>query len=165
MTDDAIQTATTGGPSATHHQNRLPEGATAGETLRQVDELTLRTRHAGRWYARYMTVFGGGFGLMTLLLGLGPDGDATGVWWALGLMAVWAVFVAVMVVWAFRRPVQGAVQGRTYVPGWVGTGVLYAAALFGGLGQNLPVWVWVLAALVVPLPLVASAVRVHRSLA
>lgn len=165
MSDDAIQTAITGGPAATPDLNRPPEGATAGETLRQAHELTSRTRHAGRWYARYMAVFGGGFGLMTLLLGLGPDGDAAGVWWALGLLAVWAVFVAVMVVWASRRPVQGVLQGRTYVPGWVGTGVLYAAALFGGLGQNLPVWAWVLAALVVPLPLVASAVRVHRSLA
>ena len=51
------------------------------------------------------------------------------------------------------------------VYGDIGTSVLYAAALFGGLNQDLPVWAWVLAALVVPLPLVASAVRVHRSLA
>ena len=165
MNDDAITTATANDPAATPDRDRAPKGATAGETLRQVDELASRTRRAGRWYARYMFVIGGGFGLMTLLLGLGPDGDAAGVWWALGLMAVWAVFVAVMVGWAFRRPVQGALQGRTYVPGWVGTGVLYAAALFGGLGQNLPVWAWMLAALVVPLPLVVSAVRVHRSLA
>lgn len=70
-----------------------------------------------------------------------------------------------MVVWAFRRPVQGALESRTYVPGWVGTGVLYAVALFGGLGRDLPPWTWVLAALVVPLPLVVSAIRVHRSLA
>lgn len=164
MSDDRIPTATTGGPTATPDLH-LPQGAAVVQTLRQVDELTSRTRHAGRWYARYMAVFGGGFGLMTLLLGLGPDADAAGLWWALALMAVWAVFVAGMVVWAFRRPVQGDLQSRTYVPGWVGTGVLYAAALFVGLGQDLPVWAWVLAALVVPLPLVASAVRVHRSLA
>lgn len=72
-------------------------------------------------------------------------GDAAGVGWALGLVVVWAVFVAGMVVRAFRRPVQGALRGRTYVPGWVGTGVLHAAALFGGLNQDLPAWAWVLA--------------------
>lgn len=137
----------------------------AGETLQRADELSARTRHAGRWYARYMTVFGVGFGLMTLLLGLSPQDDATAVWWTLGLIAVWAVFVLVMVVWAARRPVQGALEGRTYVPGWVGTGLLYAAALFLGLGLGVPVWAWVLAALVVPLPLLVSAGRVHRSLA
>lgn len=164
MRDDAITTDTTGDPAAPLDRNRPGEGATAGEALRQADELTSRTRRAGRWYARYMFVVSGGFGLMTLLLGLGPDGEA-GRWWALVLLAAWAVFVAVLLAWAVRRPVQGAIGGRRYIPGWVGTGALYAAALFGGRDQNLPVWAWVLAALVVPLPLVVAAVRVHRSLA
>lgn len=164
MSDDARTASLTGDTPAAPDWNGPWVGDAAGDVVRRADELGSRTRHAGRWYARYMAVFGAGFGLMTLLLGLGPDG-AEGVWWSLGLMAVWAVLVTVMVVWAFRRPVQGALSGRTYVPGWVGTGLLYAAALFGGLDRDLPVWAWVLAALVVPLPLLVAAVRVHRSLA
>ncbi len=138
---------------------------TAADALRRADDLGMRTRQASRWYVRYMAVFGVGFGLMTLLLGLGPQ-DATGVvWWTVAVLVVWGLFVAAMVLWAVRRPVQGILCGRNYVPGWVGTGALYAAALFGGLGRDLPVWAWVLMALVVPVPLVAYAVRVHRSLA
>lgn len=140
------------------------DATTAGAALREADELGTRTRRAGRWYARYMLVFGGGFGLMTLLLGLGPDAGPRALWWALGLTGVWAVFVAVMVAWAFRRPVQGELKGSTYVPGWVGTSLLYALALGVGLNLDLTAWAWVVAALVVPLPLALSAVRLHRSL-
>lgn len=137
----------------------------AGAALRRSDELAARTRRAGRWHARYMAVFGVGFGLLTLALGLGPAGDSTGPWWVLGLVVAWAAFVVVMVVWAVRRPVQGSLDHRVAVPGWVGTGLLYGATLFYGLGRGLPPWGWALASVAVALPLLVTAARVRRSLA
>ena len=140
------------------------DAAAAATALHETDALGARTRRATGWYARYMVVFGVGFGLMTLLLGLGPDQPRAAITWMLVLVAAWAVFMVAMVVWAVRRPVQGELHGRGYVPGWVGTGLLYALALGAGTPLDLSAWGWLAAAVVVPLPLVLSAWRLQRSL-
>ncbi|MFC3689319.1 hypothetical protein [Aquipuribacter hungaricus] len=151
-------------PSPTPTTPTVPDAAAARSAVAGADALGARARQAGGWYARYMLVFGAGFGVMTLLLGLGPDSPRAAVTWMLVLVPAWACFMVGMVVWATRRPVQGELRGRAYVPGWVGTGVLYALALAVGTTADLPVQGWFAAAVVVPLPLVLSAVRLRRSL-
>jgi hypothetical protein len=68
-----------------------------------------------------------------------------------------------MLVWALRHRVQGRVPTRVVVPGWVGTGLLYAAALWVGTATAATWAWWVLAAVVVPLPLLAAAAVLHTS--
>lgn len=140
---------------------------TARDSLDAATAHQRATRDSGLWFARYMAVFGAGFGVLTLLLGLGPDGSDAYLWWLLGVMGLWAVLLVVMVLWAWRRPVMVTPPRRIAVPGWVGTGVLYGAALFLSIGQAYPVWAWLLAAVVVaaPLLLAAGALRhdVHRA--
>lgn len=136
------------------------DASTAANTLRDSAGLAARTRRQGRWYARYMTVFALGFAAMTLLLGLGPQRP----WWVAVMLGVWTVVVVVMLAWAARRPVRPVVGPRRYLFGWVGTGVFYGVALFVGLGRGLPFWVWLLAAVVVALPLLLAAWRLRRSI-
>lgn len=137
------------------------DATTAAAALRDSSSLAQRATREGRWYARYMTVFGLGFAGMTLLLGLGPDRP----WWPVATTGAWAVLVFAMVAWATRRPVQPSIRARRYVAGWVGTGLAYGAALFAGLGRELPVWAWLAAAVVVALPLLISAALLRRDVA
>ena len=141
--------------------NDKVNASSAATTLRDTDELAARTRRDGLWYARYLTVFAVGFAAMTLLLGLGPQRT----WWVAVLLGVWAVVVTAMVVWAGRRPVRPKIPPRYFVPGWIGTGTFYGVALFVGLDRDLPPWLWLVAAVVVALPLLLSAWGLRRSVA
>ena len=113
------------------------DAAAAGSALRTADALADRTRRSDLWYSRYIKVFGVGFGVMTLLIGLGPDGE-DGLTWILVCIGAWGVFMVGLLAGATRRPVHGLLSGRTYVPGWVGASLLYAAALGLGLNLGLP---------------------------
>ena len=67
---------------------RSTDAAAAGSALRAADALAGRTRRSGLWYSRYMQVFGVGFGVMTLLVGLGPDGEDS-LTWVLVCIGAW----------------------------------------------------------------------------
>lgn len=137
-----------------------PTTERASADLEQSRGLAASSRSASRWYATYMTVFGVGFALLTLLVGLGPEEPAyIGV-----ALAAWAVLVVAALVWAGRRPVGPHAPARLVVPPWVGSGVLYGGALFAGLTWFTHPLHWVAAAVLVALPLLLGAVQVRREL-
>ena len=137
------------------------DATAAAAALRDSSALTEQTMRDARWYARYMTLFGIGFAVITVLLGLGPDQ----AWWPVVVLVGWGVLVGFMVTWAVRRPVQPSVRARRYVPGWVATGVASGVALFAGLSFEWPVWAWLAAAIVVATPLLISAWQLRRGVA
>lgn len=118
-----------------------------------------RISRQSRWMVHYTAVFATGFGVLTLVLGLvGP------LWLRMTISGVlWAGLVSGMLMWARRRPATSRGVGRRVTWGWIGTGVLYGAALFAGTpGQLGNVAYWVPAAIVVTLPLAAASWRESR---
>ncbi|TQN44051.1 hypothetical protein FHU33_3531 [Blastococcus colisei] len=65
---------------------------------------------------------------------------------------------------AYSRPVRGGFSRRVYRAGWIGTGLLYAAALVAGILLGWPLWGWVIASIVVAIPLAVAAWTIYRSL-
>lgn len=146
---------------ATSVPSTTPSTDRATADLEQSRGLAASSRSASGWYATYMTVFGLGFAVLTLLIGLGPDDAAF-----LGVaLAAWAVLTVAALVWAGRRPVGPHAPTRLVVPAWVGSGVLYGGALFAGLAWFSHPLHWVAAAVLVALPLLLGAVQVRRELA
>lgn len=115
-------------------------------------------RRSARWLAIYMAVFGIGFGVITVVIGLiGPSSIAI-------VMTVWVVLIMGMQRWAMTRLAHpgGGVNRRTAVF-WIGSGALYGLALFVGItwmpGQ---VAFWLGAGVIVSLPLLFGAWREWR---
>lgn len=118
-----------------------------------------RVRAEARWFVRYLVVFAAGFGVLTLVLGLVEP-----LWLRLTVSGVlWLPLVAGMAWWASRQRATTSGVGRRALPGWIGTGGLYAVALFVGTPDQLgrPAY-WVPAAVVVTLPLAVTAWRESR---
>jgi hypothetical protein len=126
--------------------------------LARADESARRIGTRARWMSVYLAVFGVGFGTLTLVLGLAGSVSMT------VLMPLWAALIAVMVVWSRRQLATRRGTGRRVAGYWVGTSVLYGAALFAGLSRfpGRPAF-WIPAALVVAAPLLAGAIREHRA--
>ncbi|WP_300012512.1 hypothetical protein [Pseudonocardia sp.] len=131
----------------------------AASALAHADRSAARVRTQTRWFVRYLAVFAAGFGVLTLVLGLVQP-----LWLRLTIsMALWIPLVAGMAWWAQRQRATAGGAIRRTVPGWIGTGALYAAALFVGTPGQLgnPAY-WVPAAVVVTLPLAVVAWRESR---
>lgn len=130
----------------------------AAAELARADLVAGRVHGRSRWMANYLAVFGAGFGVVTLVLGMVEPYPLK-----MTIFAVfWTSLVVGMVGWARSRP--AAPRGRWRgVWAWVGTGVLYPAALLIGLpGQAGRPAFWVPAAVLVAAPMAAAAWREHR---
>ncbi len=133
--------------------------AAARALLGDADGMSARATRAARWWVGYMTAFALGFGALTLFVG-----SADGPGELVAPMVAFGVLVVVMVVFARTRPVQGGVSRRVFLGGWIGTSLLYSAAVWVGLLTGWPLSAWVLAALLVAAPLGLAAWRTHRTL-
>ncbi|NLF03675.1 MAG: hypothetical protein GX593_01475 [Actinomycetales bacterium] len=113
-----------------------------------------------RWMPIYMVTFGIGFGAAAFLLGM-----IESFWWRMGLfMAIWLVFVLSMVRWAAGRQASVRTSLRRTAPWWIGTGVLYAAALFVGTGRfQGELAFWAPATVLIAVPLVVGGLRERRA--
>lgn len=131
----------------------------AAADLARAGQAAGRMHTEARWMARYLAVFAAGFAALTLILGLVEP-----LWLRLTISgALWVPLVAGMVAWAMSRRTSPRGVGRRALWGWVGTGVLYAAALVVGTPGQLgnPAY-WVPAAVLVALPLGVTAWREAR---
>lgn len=118
-----------------------------------------RVRGPARWMSVYLGVFGLGFGVLTLLLGLVHERPLRAV-----LLAGWAVLCLAVVAWAARRPAHLAGTGARTGRYWMLTAVLYGIALAAGLPQeDAGLGYWLPAAVVVALPMLVGAVREARA--
>ena len=158
MTDDTTGTAVE--PATDRDPGTVLHPAEARASLRQVDEVSVRTARQARWWVLFMAVFALGFGALTLLVGTaeGPR-DLIAPMVAFGALTVGMTGIAL------SRPVQGGFSYGVFLTGWLGTSVLYGIALGAGIALGLPLWGWVVAAVVVAAPLAVSAWLTHRSLA
>lgn len=131
----------------------------AASALADAERSAARVHVETRWFVRYLAVFAAGFGVLTLVLGLVDP-----LWLRLTISGVlWIPLVIGMAWWAFHQRATASGVGRRALPGWVGSGVLYAVALFVGTPGQLgnPAY-WVPAAVVVALPLAIAAWRESR---
>ena len=117
-------------------------------------------RSRSRWMPTYMAAFGLGFGGIALVLGM-----VESFAWRMGLFAsIWIVFVTAMVRWAATRRASARNAGRRLVLPWLGTSVLYAAALLVGTDRfQGEIAYWGPAAIIIALPLVLGALRERRA--
>ncbi len=118
-----------------------------------------RVRYRARWMATYFTVFGVGFGAVTLILGLIQPLALRMTIFA----ACWPALMIGMVLWS--RGQRAAPRGRFRgLWAWVATGLLYGAALLAGMpALEGRVAYWVPAAVIVALPLCAAGWRERRA--
>jgi len=131
----------------------------AATDLDNAERAAARVQKQSRWLAWYSGTFAAGFAALTLMLGLVEPA------WLRAVMSavLWLPLVAGMVLRAGRRPTTARGAGRRVVPGWVGSGVLFAVALFVGVPtQQGNLAYWLPAAAVVALPLVVVAWREAR---
>jgi hypothetical protein len=132
----------------------------AEAALSVAQSTTARMRRPARWMATYIAVFGTGFAVMTLLIGLTDlNRKRPGV-----LPLLWSALVLGMLIWARRQRAVRAGIGRRVGLYFAGSGVLYAAALVLGIYRfrGEPVY-WIVAALVVAAPMIAGAWRELRA--
>ena len=117
-------------------------------------------REKASWMSTYLIAFGLGVGGAAILLGM-----VESFWWRIGLfLVIWLAFVAAMVRWAATRPAALRTSMRRTAPGWIGTGALYAIALFLGTGRfQGELRFWLPAAVVIALPLVVVGLRERRA--
>ena len=123
--------------------------------LARADVAAGRVRGHARWMATYFTVFGLGFGAVTVILGLVQPLALRMTIFA----TCWPVLVIGMVVWA--RGQRAAPRGRFRgVWAWVATSILYGVALFTGMSAfEGRVSYWVPAAVIVAVPLCVAGWR------
>lgn len=131
----------------------------AAADLARAASATGRVRDEARWVARYLAVFGAGFAVLTVELGM-----VTPLWLSLTIAgALWIPLVTGMVVWAMRRRAAARGAGRRLAVPFAATGALYGAALAVGLPDQVGnAAYWVPAAVVVALPMVVAAVLEAR---
>lgn len=140
--------------------NREPTPTAAREALTSAAGSAERVRAQARWMSTYLAVFGIGFGVLTLLLGLVQPLSLRIAAMSLG----WPLLVAVMVGWAARRPASLKGTSTRVTKYWVGTAGLYGVALVIGTPRLIGEWLyWVPAAALVAAPLLAGAVRERRA--
>lgn len=127
--------------------------------LAHADAAAGRVRGHARWMATYFTVFGLGFGTVTLILGLVQPLALRMTIFA----TCWLVLMIGMVLWA--RGQQAAPRGRFRgVWAWIATGILYGVALVVGMpALEGRVGYWAPAAVIVALPLCVAAWRERRA--
>ena len=127
--------------------------------LARADVAAGRVRRHTRWMATYFTVFGLGFGVVTLILGLVQPLALRMTIFA----TCWPVLVIGMVLWARRQ--RAAPRGRFRgVWAWIATGILYGVALAVGMPAfEGRVGYWAPAAVVVALPLCVAGWRERRT--
>lgn len=133
------------------------EQAVAG--LAQAQTISRCVEGRSRWIAVYLAVFGAGYGVVTLILGL-----VTPLWLRMAIFGVlWACLVVGMVFWAHLQPAVPRYRRRRGAWGWAGTAVLYAAAIgIGTPGLMGQVAYWLPAAVLVATPLLLAAWREYR---
>ena len=85
------------------------ERTEAVTALTQAEHLSSRSRAAGRWYARYLVLFG--LAGIALALGIGRFGGWPGTLIVTGL---YLGFVGVLTGWALTRPAVMAGMGRLH---------------------------------------------------
>jgi len=133
-----------------------PSARQAADSLPTPEVTAEKKRQSARWMGIYMAVFGVGFGLMGLLIGLVGSHPAA----VLGVLGAWSLVVGVMVFWSARQGAVLAMPPRRTVPYWAGSAVLYAVGLFGGLALAPgDVRFWIPAAAVIAVPLLIGAWR------
>jgi hypothetical protein len=128
--------------------------------LAQAEHLSGRSRAAGRWYARYLVLFG--LAGIALAVGVGRFNGWPGTLIVTGL---YLGFVAVITVWAVTRPAVMAGMGRLH-----GMAVGGSMALWGmtvGLGTTLfrdqPGW-WLAGGLAMAVPaFIGAAIAFRRT--
>lgn len=126
--------------------------------LVRADESARRIGTRARWMSVYLAVFGVGFGVLTLVLGLAGPASMVVV------MPLWGVLIVVMVVWSHRQLATRRGTGRRIAGYWIGTAALYGIALFAGIERfpGRPAF-WIPAALAVAAPLLTGAIRERRA--
>lgn len=131
----------------------------AAAELARADRMAGRVQDRSRWMATYLGVFAAGFGAVTLIVGL-----VAPLWLRMTIFGVlWTCLVVGMVIWSRLQPAVPRAQCRRGAWGWVGTAVLYAAAVWIGTpGLFGQVVFWLPAAVLVATPLAVAAWREHR---
>lgn len=132
----------------------------ARSAIRAAESAAARTRRSARWMASHTVVFGAGFAVMTLLLGLTNVSINTPV----VLPTMWGGLMAVMLIWAHRQRAALAGLGRRVAPYWIASGLLYGVALVVGINRfkGEPGY-WIPAAIIVGAPMVVGAWRESRA--
>ncbi len=119
-----------------------------------------RVRSRARWLSTYMGAFAVGFAILTLVIGLVEPP----VLRYAGFLGGWAVFTAVMVLWARRQPAHLRGSARRMAPAWGLTAAAYGIAIAVGTPARLgDVAYWSVAAVVVATPLAVGALRERRA--
>jgi hypothetical protein len=118
-----------------------------------------RVRAQARWMSTYMAVFAVAFLLLTLVVGLV---ESTPIRLTVGIGG-WFVLVVVMMWWISRRTAMLTGSAWRTAPYWLGTVLLYTAALIVGLpDREGQVTYWVPAAIIVALPMAIGALLERR---
>src|SRR5262245_25201111 len=126
----------------------------AGDLARAAD-VAARLRSRSRWMAGYLALFGLGFAVITVLLGLLRSTPLR-----VAVIALWLPFVVAMVVWSSRQRVIARRAGRRAVPYWAATALLYCGVLVIGTPHLVGrLNYWLPAAAIVALPLMIGAWR------
>ena len=123
--------------------------------LARADVAAGRVRGHAQWMATYFTVFGLGFGAVTLILGLVQPLALRMTIFA----TCWPVLMIGMILWARgqRAVPRGRLRG---VWAWIATGILYGVALVVGMSVlEGRMAYWVPAAIIVALPLCVAGWR------
>jgi len=108
----------------------------------------------------YLAVFGVGFAVLTLVLGLVEPLSLRLILISTG----WPLLIGVMVVWATRRPASLRGSSSRVIKYWIGTAALYGIALvIGTPGLVGEARYWIPAAVVVAAPLLIGAVLERRA--
>jgi len=141
-------------------QSEQPSPTAARDALSSAASSADRVRAQARWMSTYLAVFGLGFAVLTLLLGLVEP-----LLLRMSLISLgWPLLIGGMVIWAGRRPASLRGTFGRVVKYWIGTGVLYGIVLFVGttwlMGEES---FWIPAAAVVAAPLLIGAVKERRA--
>jgi hypothetical protein len=128
--------------------------------LTQAEHLSGQSRAAGRWYARYLVLFG--LAGIALALGVGRFGGWPGTLIVTGL---YLGFVAVLTVWGLSRPAVMAGMGRLH-----GLTIGGSMALWGmtvGLGTTVfrdQLGWWLVGGLAMAVPaFIGAGIAFHRT--
>ncbi|MEU4408716.1 hypothetical protein AB0F88_29725 [Streptosporangium sp. NPDC023963] len=118
------------------------------EALARARELDALVRNRSRWYSRYLLLFGVATLVMVPALGF-----ASGVLAVAVSTTIWMAFVAALIVYAARQPVNPRGYGVRHIVIMATWGVLYLGVLLCGVvwffGE--PAW-WLPGAVLVSLP-------------
>ena len=134
------------------------ENLEATQALQQAAHLQGRARSASRWYTRYLVVYGVVSFVFASLFGVVGNR-----WGAAVLTPLWAVFVALLSAWSFRKKTAILGFGRLHgivIGAWA---VLWGITVLVGSNryQGQLGW-WVAGGAAMALPCFVGAVVAHR---